>query len=98
MPIKNGDFVLANYTLKVKESGDIVDTTLESVAKEKGIHHEHHEHHEHEGTEETDVHQYEPLFIVVGEGWVTKGFDEGLVGLDVGKSPLSRLLPTKDMG
>lgn len=34
MPIKNGDFLLINYTLKVKETGETVGTTLESVAKE----------------------------------------------------------------
>lgn len=92
MPIKNGDFVLANYTLKVKESGDVVDTTVESVAKEKGIHHEH------EGTEETDVHRYEPLFVVVGEGWVPKGFDEGLVGLEAGQSSTVEVPPDKGYG
>ncbi len=92
MPIKNGDFVLANYTLKVKESGDVVDTTVESVAKERGIHHEH------EGTEETDVHRYEPLFVVVGEGWVPKGFDEGLVGLETGQSSTIEVPPDKGYG
>ena len=92
MPIKNGDFVLANYTLKVKESGDVVDTTMESVAKEKGIHHEH------EGAEETDAHRYEPLFLVVGEGWVPKGLDEGLVGLDTGQSSTIEVPPDKGYG
>jgi peptidylprolyl isomerase len=92
MPIKNGDFVLANYTLKVKESGDVIDTTIESVAKEKGIHHEH------EGTEGTDVHRYEPLFVVVGEGWVPKGFDEGLAGLDAGQSSTIEVRPDKGYG
>jgi peptidylprolyl isomerase len=92
MPIKNGDFVLANYTLKVKESGDVVDTTIESIAKEKGIHHEH------EGGEETDAHRYEPLFVVVGEGWVTKGFDEGLVGLEAGQSSTIEVPPDKGYG
>ena len=92
MPIKNSDFVLVNYTLKVKESGDVVDTTIESTAKEKGIHHEH------EGTEETDVHRYEPLFVVVGEGWVTKGFDEGLVGLEGGQSSTIEVPPEKGYG
>jgi len=94
MPIKNGDFVLTNYTLRVKESGDVVDTTIESIAKEKGIHHEH----EHEGTEETDVHRYEPLFVVVGEGWVTKGFDEGLAGLEAGQSSTIEVPPEKGYG
>ena len=92
MPIKNGDFVLANYTLKVKESGDVVDTTIESVAKEKGLHHEH------EGTEETDIHRYEPFFIVVGEGWVPKGLDEGLVGLETSQTSTIEVPPDKGYG
>ena len=93
VPIKNGDFVLINYTLKVKESGDIVDTTIESVAKEKGIHHEHGE-----GTEEVDVHRYEPFFLVVGEGWVPKGLDERLVGLEAGQSSTIEVPPDKGYG
>lgn len=93
MPIKNGDFILINHTLKVKESGDIVDTTIESVAKEKEIHHEHGE-----GTEETEAHRYEPLFLVVGEGWVPKGLDEGLVGLDTGQSSTIEVPPDKGFG
>jgi peptidylprolyl isomerase len=71
MPLKNGDFVLANYTLKIKESGETVGTTLESVAKETKLY---------RGEE-----HYEPFFIIVGEGWVPKGLDEALTGMDVGK-------------
>ena len=37
MPIKNGDFILADYTLKVKETGETVGTTVENVAKEKKL-------------------------------------------------------------
>jgi peptidylprolyl isomerase len=90
LPIKNGDFVLLDYTLKVKESGDIVDTTMESVAKEKGIHHEH--------GEGAEPHRYEPLFLVVGEGWVPKGLDEGLVGLEPGQSSTVEVPPEKGYG
>jgi len=92
MPIKNGDFVLFNYTLKVKESGDVVDTTVESVAKEKGTHHEH------EGSEETEVHRFEPLFVVVGEGWIPKGLDEKLAGLESGQSSAIEVPPDKGYG
>jgi len=93
VPIKNGDFVLLNYTLKVKESGDVVDTTIESVAKEKGIHHEHGE-----GAEGTETHRYEPFFVVVGEGWVPKGLDEGLLGLEAGQSSAVEVPPDKGFG
>jgi len=90
MAIKNGDFVRLNYTLKVKESGDIVDTTLESVAKEKGLHHEH--------GEGAEPHRYEPFFLVVGEGWVPKGLDEGLVGLEPAQSSTIEVPPDKGYG
>lgn len=84
MAFKNGDFLLANYTLKVKETGETVGTTLENVAKEAKIYH---------GEE-----KYEPFFIVVGEGWVPKGLDEALTGLDVGKASTIELPPEKGYG
>ena len=84
MSLKNGDFTLANYTLKVKETGDVVGTTLESVAKEKRLY---------RGEE-----HYEPFFIIVGEGWVPKGLDEALTGLEVGKAATIELPPEKGYG
>lgn len=84
MPIKNGDFILANYTLKVKETGETVGTTLENVAKETKLY---------RGEE-----RYEPFFIVVGEGWVPKGLDEALTGLEIGKAATIDLPPEKGYG
>jgi len=84
LPVKNGDFILVNYTLKVKETGETVGTTLESVAKETKLY---------RGEE-----RYEPFFIVVGEGWVPKGLDEALTGLDVGKAGTVELPPEKGYG
>lgn len=84
MAFKNGDFLLVNYTLKVKETGETVGTTMESVAKEAKIYH---------GEE-----KYEPFFIVVGEGWVPKGLDEALTSLEVGKANTIELPPEKAYG
>lgn len=84
MPFKNGDFLLVNYTLKVKETGETVGTTLESVAKETKLY---------RGEE-----KYEPFFVVVGEGWVPKGLDEALTGLEVGKASTVELPPEKAYG
>jgi peptidylprolyl isomerase len=84
LPIKNGDFILTNYTLTVKESGETVGTTLESVAKEKKLY---------RGEE-----RYEPFFIVVGEGWVPKGLEEALMGLEPGKASTIELPPEKAYG
>jgi peptidylprolyl isomerase len=84
LPLKNGDFILANYTLKVKESGETVGTTLETVAKEAKLY---------RGEE-----RYEPFFIVVGEGWVPKGLDEALTSLEIGNASTIELPPDKGYG
>ncbi len=84
MPLKNGDFILANYTLKIKETGETVGTTLESVAKEAKLY---------RGEE-----RYEPFFIIVGENWVPKGLDEALMGVEVGKANTVELSPEKGYG
>ena len=84
MPLKNGDFILANYTLRVKETGETVGTTLETVAKEAKLY---------RGEE-----RYEPFFIVVGEGWIPKGLDEALTGLEIGKASTIELPPDKGYG
>ena len=88
MSIKNGDFILLNYTCKVKESGEVVETTIESVAKQAGIHHEH----------EKGEHVYEPMFLIPGEGWVPKGLDESLVGLESEKTLTLEVPPDKGYG
>lgn len=84
MPFKNSDFILANYSLKIKETGEIVGTTLENVAKEAKLY---------RGEE-----RYEPFFIIVGEGWVPKGLDEALTGMEVGKANTIELPPDKGYG
>jgi peptidylprolyl isomerase len=84
LAIKNGDFLLINYALKVKETGETVGTTIESVAKEAKIY---------RGEE-----KYEPFFVVVGEGWVPKGLDEAFAGFDVGKPTTVELPPEKAYG
>ncbi len=84
MAVKPGDFLLVNYTLKVKESGETVDTTFDSVAKDAHIHRE-------DST-------FRPKFIILGEGWLPKGLEESLVGLDPGTSKTVELTPEKGFG
>jgi len=81
---KTGDFLLLNYTLKVKESGDTVDTTFDSVAKDAEIHRD-------------DI-AYGPKFVILGEGWLPKGLEDSLVGLDAGKQTTIELPPEKGYG
>ncbi len=84
MTVKPGDFLPLNYNLKVKESGKTVDTTYDTVAKEAHIH-------RHDSP-------YGPLFVILGEGWLPKGLEESLVGLDIGKPTTVELSPEKGYG
>src|SRR6266705_543213 len=84
MPVKPGDFLLVNFTLKVKESGETVDTTYDAVAKDAHIHRE-------DST-------YGPRFIILGEGWLPKGLEDSLGGVDVGKQTTVELPPEKGYG
>src|SRR5437870_7484837 len=84
MAAKQGDFLLLNYTLKVKESGETVDTTFDTVAKSAHIH--------------RNDSAYGPKFVILGEGWIPKGLEESLVGTDSGKSITVELTPEKGYG
>jgi len=68
----------------VKETGETVGTTLEGVAKEKKLY---------KGEE-----RYEPFFIILGEGWVPKGLEEALTGVEPGKASTVELPPEKAYG
>src|SRR2546429_4045450 len=84
MAVKPGDFLLVNFTLKVKESGETVDTTYDAVAKDTHLHRE-------DST-------YGPRFIILGEGWLPKGLEDSLVGADIGKQTTVELPPDKGFG
>ena len=82
--IREGDFVIVDYVARVEETGEIVDLTLEDVAKKEKIYRE-------DGI-------YKPKLVIVGEGWFIKGFEEGLIGLEVGKKTEIRVPPEKGFG
>ncbi|MCD6373342.1 MAG: FKBP-type peptidyl-prolyl cis-trans isomerase [Thermococcus sp.] len=84
MKVQKGDVIRLNYTGRVKETGEIFDTTYEEVAKEAGIY------------SENAV--YGPVPIAVGAGHVLKGLDEQLEGLEVGKKYEITVPPEKGFG
>jgi len=84
MPFKKGDFLLIDYVARVSETGEIFDTTLEEVAKEEGVYKE--------GA------LYEPMLVVVGEGWILKALDESLLNLELGKKEKIEIPPEKGFG
>jgi len=81
MPLIKGDFILLNYTAKIKETGDVFDTTFEEIAKKEQLY------------KEGEI--YEPKLIVIGEGWVLKPLDESLLSMKLGKSQIVEISPEK---
>lgn len=84
MSIERGSFVLIDYIAEIKETGETFDTTIEEEARERGIHRE-------DAT-------YEPMLVVVGEGWVLKSLDDSLTGIEVGKPTTIEIPPEKGFG
>ncbi len=84
MSVQKGDFIFIEYVTKVKETGEVFDTTSGEEAKKGGI------------FKENTV--YEPMLVAVGEGWVLKGLDDSLVGLEVGKPTTVEILPEQGFG
>ncbi|AJC70856.1 peptidyl-prolyl cis-trans isomerase [Thermococcus guaymasensis DSM 11113] len=82
--VEKGDVIRLRYTGKIKETGEIFDTTEEEVAKQAGIY------------KENGV--YGPVPIAVGAGHVIKGLDEQLEGLEVGKKYEIIVPPEKGFG
>ena len=84
MPFKKGDFLLIDYVARVSETGKVFDTTIEDVARKEGIYRE--------GA------PYEPMLVVIGEGWILKALDEKLVDLELGKKATIEIPPEKAFG
>ncbi|BAA30505.1 FKBP-type peptidyl-prolyl cis-trans isomerase [Pyrococcus horikoshii] len=84
MKVERGDVIRLHYTGRVKETGQIFDTTYEEVAKEAGIYNP-------KGI-------YGPVPIIVGAGHVISGLDKRLVGLEVGKKYTLEVPPEEGFG
>jgi peptidylprolyl isomerase len=84
MSLQKGDFILIEYIAKVKETGEIFDTTIEDIAKKERLY------------KEGEI--YEPKLVVVGEGWVLKALDESLTNMEVGKQSVVEIPPDKAFG
>jgi peptidylprolyl isomerase len=84
MPFEKGDFVLIDFIAKVKETGEVFDTTKEDIARKEKL------------FKESEI--YEPNLIVLGEGWVLKTLDESLPSLELGKLASVEIPPDKAFG
>jgi len=84
MALQKGDFILVDYVAKVKETGEVFDTTIEETAKKERLY------------KEGEI--YEPKLVVIGEGWVLKTLDESLTTMEVEKATSVEISPQKAFG
>lgn len=84
MALQKGDFILINYTAKVKETNEVFDTTVQEVAQKEHL------------QKEGDI--YEPRLIVVGEGWVLKALDDNFSTMEPNKPAQVEILPENAFG
>lgn len=84
MPFAKGTLVYVNYTAKVKDTGEPIETTIEDEAKKLNIY-------------DADR-RYEPRLVAVGEDWVLKGLDEEIAKMDVGEKKTAELPPDRAWG
>ena len=82
--MKEGDFVRVDYTLKIKESGELFDTTKEDVAKSANKH--------------NSKIKYKPLTVILGAGFVFKSLEEDIKGMKVGESKTVDIAADKAFG
>jgi peptidylprolyl isomerase len=84
MSLEKGTLIFANYTAKVKDTGEAIETTIEDEAKKLQIY--------------DATRRYAPRLIAVGEGWLISGLDEAVEQLDVGQRKEIELSPEKAFG
>jgi peptidylprolyl isomerase len=84
MTLEKGSLVLVDYTVRVKDNNQVIETTREEEAKK---------------TDSYDpTRKYQPRLVSVGEGWVLKGLDEALANTDVGEHKNVEVSPDKAFG
>lgn len=84
MPLEKGTLILVDYTAKIKDTGEVIESTIEEEEKKAKIH--------------DPNKQYEPRLLAVGEGWILKGVDEALLNANVGDDLTIEVPPSKAFG
>ena len=84
MAFSKGSLILVDYTSKVKDTGEVFETTIEEEAKKHTLH-------------EPNV-KYQPKLVSIGESWVVKGLDEALAKTSVGDKKTIEISPDKGFG
>jgi peptidylprolyl isomerase len=84
MALEKGSLIFANFTAKVRDTGEAIETTFEDEAKKLNIY--------------DSTRTYEPRLIAVGEGWMISGLDAEIMKMDVGEKKAIELSPEKAFG
>lgn len=84
MALDKGTLIFANYSARVRDTGEGIESTVESEAKKLKIFEE--------------SRKYEPRLVAVGEGWLISGLDSEVAKLSVGDKKEIELSPDKAFG
>ena len=84
MTFKKGQLILLDYTAKIKDSGEVFETTNEDDAKKHSIH-------------DPNI-KYMPKLVSVGEAWVLKGLDDALPETKAGEKKTIEVPAEKGFG
>ncbi len=83
MAVKKGDFVRLEFIGRIKETGEVFDTTIEEVAKETGL---------------QIKKAFGPVPVVVGGGHLIKGLDDAILGMEEGEKKHIEVQPEDAFG
>ncbi|RLG53164.1 MAG: peptidylprolyl isomerase [Thermoproteota archaeon] len=81
---KLGDFVLVDYDCWIKDTDELLETTMRETAEREGKLDENRE--------------YKPVLLILGARWVTRGLDEGILGMYEGEERVFEVPPEKAYG
>ncbi|WP_062421858.1 FKBP-type peptidyl-prolyl cis-trans isomerase [Sulfolobus acidocaldarius] len=81
---KDKDFVYIDYVAKVKDTGEIFDTTIEEEAKKANIY--------------SNNVKYEPKLVILGEHSIISGLEEAIYQMNAGEEKEVEIPPEKAYG
>jgi len=84
MPFEKDVLIYLNLTSTVKETNELIETTLEEKAKEHNVY--------------DPTRKYTSRLIAIGEGWVLEGLDNKLKEMSVGEKAMIEISPEKAFG
>jgi peptidylprolyl isomerase len=84
MTFEKDSLIYLNLTSKVKETNELIETTLEEKAKEHNVY--------------DPTRKYTSRLVAIGEGWVLEGLDNKLKEMSVGEKATMEIPPEKAFG